>query len=108
METVGYIFGLVSFVMCIQLSSKISKLERSMKQVGIGREERDSLKEVIERNIDKKGIIKFEKDTLNMELNSKQCFIIDADEEWVLLKLEKKNTKHIIRINSIKNIEFLD
>lgn len=106
MEYIGYIFGLVSFVMCCTLSSKVSKLDRMMKQAGIGKEKSDSLKEVFEKNVGQVGIMEFESDEENTDLNQKECHILDVDEDWVLLKTLKKDVVKLIRIDSIKNIRF--
>lgn len=106
MENVGFVLGLCAFVFYCTLSKKVAKLERLVKEAGLGSHEKDSLKEVLEKNINHYGIIEFEADEGDSALQSKPCRILDVDENWVLLKLEKKSLVKLIRIDSIMRIEF--
>lgn len=106
METMGYAFALIAFVWCGVLSAKISKLERSMKEAGIGTSDKSSLKEILGKNLGKAAKIKFENDGIDYELYSQYCIIEDVDQDWVLLKTEKNEMEKLIRIDSVKSIQF--
>lgn len=106
MEYVGYVFGLVAFVMYFTLSARVSKLDRMLKQAGIGRQKSASLKEVFEKNIGREGIMEFESGEEDSELHQKKCLILDVDEDWIQVNIVKKDIIKLIRIDSIKNIRF--
>lgn len=106
METVAYMASFIAFIWCVSLSAKVSRLEKKLKDAGIGVQEKKSLKEIMEKNIGKFAKIKFEEHVSDIDLFDKYCLIEDVDEEWVLLKIGKKDMEKLIRIDSIKNVQF--
>ena len=106
MESIGYIFGIAALLWCIGLSEKVAKLQRMMKENGIINSNKNSLREILEKNIGKQGKIKFESDTQDYDILSKYCLLEDIDEDWLLVKIEKNDVKKLIRIESINSIQF--
>lgn len=106
MESIGYIFGMVALAWCISLSAQVNKLQRMMKENGIINSDKTSLREILEKNIGKQGKIKFESNAEDYDILSKHCLLEDIDEDWLLVKIEKSETEKLIRIESIKSIQF--
>lgn len=106
MESLGYIFGMVALVWCLSLSAQVSKLQRMMKEYGISNSDKTSLREILEKNIGKLGKIKFENNAQDYDILSKYCLLEDIDENWLLVKIEKSDIEKLIRIESIKGIQF--
>ena len=106
METVAYMAAFLAFIWCISLSEKVSKLERKLKDAGIGTEEKSTLKEILEKNKGKLAKFRFESDWYDYEIADKYSLIEDVDEKWLLIKVEKSGIEKLIRIDSIKNVQF--
>lgn len=106
MEQVGFIFGLVAFVWCLTLNEQISKMKRMLRDAGIGESEKESMQHILAKSRDSVGIIEFNTGEEETELQSKKCKILDIDTEWVLVETEKKSVKKLIRIHSIKSLQF--
>lgn len=106
MEYIGFVFGIIAFTWCMNLKSQVDKLERILKDNGMIDIEKTSLKEIIEKNIGKCGKIKLENNSTDYEILSKDCILKDVDEDWLLLEVEKSGIEKLIRIDSIKGIQF--
>ena len=106
MEYLGYIFGLIAFVWCCNLDTQVEKLKRTLKENNIVNSEKTSLKEILEKNIGKRGKITLESDAADYDITAKHCIIQDIDEDWVQLEVEKSGIQKLIRIESIKSIQF--
>lgn len=104
MDIMGYMFGFISFIWCLSLSNKLNKLKRIIKDNGLIDNDKTSLREILENNKGSYGKIKLE-DT-DFEVSTQYCLIDDVDEDWVLIKTEKKEVQKLIRIESIKSIQF--
>lgn len=100
------IMAFLTFIWCISLSGKVSKLERKLEDAGIGTEEKSSLKEILEKNKGKLAKLRFESDWSDFEVADKYSLIEDVDEKWLLIKVEKSGIEKLIRIDSIKNVHF--
>jgi hypothetical protein len=106
MEYIGFVFGVIAFTWCMNLKSQVDRLERILKDNGMFDSEKTSLKEIIEKNIGKRGKIKLENNATDYEILSKNCILKDVDEGWLLLEVEKSRIQKLIRIESIKGIQF--
>lgn len=106
MESLGYIFGMAALVWCISLSAQVAKLNRMIKEYGIVNSDKTSLKDILKKNIGKLGKIKFESNAEDYDFLSKYCLLEDIDEDWLLVKIEKSDIEKLIRIESIKSIQF--
>ncbi|GLC30723.1 hypothetical protein [Clostridium omnivorum] len=106
MESIGYIFGIAALIWCVSLSSEVAKLKRMIKECGISNSEKASLRGILGKNIGRLGKIKFESDAEDYEILSKYCLLEDIDEDWLLVKIEKSEIEKLIRIESIKGIQF--
>lgn len=104
--SMGFIFGIIAFTYTVSLQSRVGKLERILKENGMLDMEKASLKEIIEKNMGKHGIIKLESNSVDTEIQSKDCILKDVDEDWLLLEVKKTGIEKLIRIESIKGIQF--
>lgn len=104
MEAWG-ILGLIAFIWCITLSAKVARLERQLKETGAYGASTESLKELIHKNLGKWCKITLEESLQDTELLGKKALLKDVDEQWLLVKIEKKETEKLIRLNSIKSIQ---
>lgn len=104
--SLGYVFGLAALVWCISLSAQINKLKRMMKEYGMINSDKTSLREILEKNKGKLVKIKFESNAEDYDILSKHCLLEDIDEDWLLVKIEKSDTEKLIRLESIKSIQF--
>lgn len=107
MEIIGFIFGIIAFAWCASLNAKVSKMKRMLKDAGFENVEKESLKDILEKNKGKVGVIAFEEGEEESDLLSTQCVILDIDSEWVLVELEKKKKKKLIRVESISTVTFV-
>ncbi len=105
MESFGYILGAAALVICYTLAKKVAKLERVMKEAGLLGTGKQSLREIIEKNLGKTGTLRMEeKSIFDFEMPSK-CRFEDIDEEWLLITDLKKGKRNLIRINAIKSVQ---
>ncbi|MDF2803955.1 MAG: hypothetical protein K0S61_3858 [Anaerocolumna sp.] len=106
MDSIGYIFGILALLWCYNLSAKLEKMKHIMKDNGLLDYDKASLKEILENNKGHYGKINLDSFITDFEINGKYCLIQDIDEDWVLIKEEKKEIDKLIRIESIKSIQF--
>lgn len=108
MEYLG-IFGFISFIYAITLQGRVSKLERQMRESGLGNfSSNENLGESLEKRIGKQVKFDFYEDEIDVELiGSVNIEIKDVDEKWVLVHCDnkKKVFDKLIRISSIKGIK---
>ena len=102
MGNVGFVFGLVSFVLCLKLSARLTKMERLLK---LGVDKTKSLYSVLIKNIGKTVTITFCNGDSLFGNKKMTCEILDVDEEWILIKEEKKIEEQLLHIDSICNIQ---
>lgn len=109
MEYLG-VFGLISFVLVLTLQGKVSKLERQMRESGIGEEGvalNGDLSSSLEKRIGCQVKLDFYDGEADIDIASaKTVTIKDVDEKWVLVRLEnkKKACEKLIRISTIKGV----
>ena len=103
------IFGLIAFCLVLSLQSKVSKLERQMREGNFGEDavHAGDLSDSLQSRIGKKVKFDFYEDEMNIDLVSGTAEIVDVDEKWVLVHWEnkKKQADKLIRISSIKGIK---
>ena len=108
MEYMG-IFGLIAFVLVLSLQSKVSKLERQLREGGFdgSMTQAGDLTESLQKRIGRKVEFDFYDDEIDIDLASGTAEIIDVDEKWVLIHWEnkKKQADKLIRISSIKGMK---
>jgi hypothetical protein len=109
MEYLG-VFGFIAFVFVLTLQGKVSKLERQMREAGIG-EEGSALNGDLFTSLEKRIGCQVRLDFYDGEgdvdiTGDKSVTIKDVDEKWVLVRLEnkKKSCDKLIRISTIKGV----
>lgn len=106
MGNVGFIFAIVSFIVCLNLSARVTKMERMLKKAGLGVEKNESLYHVIVRNIGKTGTLTYETGSSLLGKQNVICKILDVDEEWILLEETKKKEQQLLHMDSIRSVQF--
>ncbi|MBQ8562635.1 MAG: hypothetical protein IJ443_01935 [Firmicutes bacterium] len=103
MSNVMSLLGLAAFIWVISLSSKVSRLERMLREDGIGKPDKSALRRML-----KKGqhvVLEFEENADCIDLIMAECLVEDVDECWVLVRHLKKDTQHLVRIDSIAGVK---
>ena len=109
MEYLG-VFGFIAFIFVVTMPSKVSKLERQMREAGIGEEGialNGDLSASLEKRIGRQVKMDFYDGEADADMvSAKTVTIKDVDEKWVLVHLEgkKKTMDKLIRISTIKGI----
>lgn len=109
MEYLG-VFGFIAFVFVLTLQGKVSKLERQIREAGIGEEGislNGDLSASLEKRIGRQVKMDFYDGEADVDMvSAKTVTIKDVDEKWVLVHLEgkKKTMDKLIRISTIKGI----
>lgn len=99
-------FGLFSFIMVLVLMGKVSRLERVLRDNGIGTVQAAGLGEQVRKHIGQ--AVELTVEAGGFDLYGKECRILDADESWalVLTNVGKKNEcEKLIRLDSVKSIK---
>lgn len=91
METVGWCMAIIAFIWVIMLNSKVSSIERKLKEVGIGAVDKKPLLTMLKPG--QRVEVEFEDGETPIALAGETCMVEDADEAWVLLRTCKKNKK---------------
>ena len=110
MEYLG-VFGFIAFIFVLSLQGKVSKLERQMREAGIGEEGaalNGDLSGSLKKRIGCQVKIDFYDGEADADLVSgKSVTIIDVDEKWAMVRCEtkKKAVDKLIRISTIKGIK---
>lgn len=105
MESVGWVFGLFSLILCMKLSARLTKMERMLKQSGFDINQSKSLYNVLVKNIGKSGTLTFCNGDSIFGEKKIICQILDVDEEWILLKENKKKEQRLLHIDSIRKVQ---
>lgn len=105
MESAGLVFGIASLIICMKLSARLTKMERMLKQSGLGVDKSKSLYNVLVKNIGKSGTLTFCNGSSLLGNQKITCQILDVDEEWILLKETKKKNQQLLHIDSIRNVQ---
>ena len=99
-------FGLFAFIMVLTLMGKVSRLERILRDNGIGAVRTAGLGEQMRKQVGNTVTLTVEAG--DGDLVGKECKIRDADESWalVLANAGKKNEcEKLIRLDSVKQIK---
>ena len=100
------IMGVVGFVMACVLLERVHRLERLLRENGIGSVRAAGLGEQLRRQAGQTVRLTLEAgdgDTMGMV-----CKVLDADEDWVLVLADegkKKEREILLRLDSVENIE---
>ena len=99
-------FGVFSFIMVLVLMGKVSRLERILRDNGIGTVRAAGLGEQMRKQVGQTVTLTLEAN--DGDIMGKECKILDADEDWalVLANTGKKNEcEKLIRLDSVKQIK---
>ena len=96
------IFGMMGFVMACYAWSRVTRLERLLRENGIRPAGSISLARQLEGSTGKKMTI------FGGDGEGVVCRVLDVDEDWVLVLADegkKKEREMLIRLDSVENIE---
>lgn len=99
-------FGVFSFVMVLVLMSKVSRLERILRDNGLSAKRTAGLGEQIRKQVGKTVMLTVEAG--DGDVMGKECKILDADEDWALVLAnegKKNQCEKLIRLDSVKQIK---
>ena len=99
-------FGVFSFIMVLVLMGKVSRLERILRDNGIGAVRAAGLGEQMKKQVGNTVTLSVEAG--DGDLMGKECKILDADEEWALVLVgegKKNECEKLIRLDSVKQIK---
>ena len=99
-------FGVFSFVMVLVLMGKVSRLERILRENGLGAKRIAGLGEQVRKQVGQ--TVELTLETSDGDIMGKQCRILDADEDWALVLANegtKKECEKLIRLDSVKQIK---
>ena len=107
----GFIFGLLAWFNVSALSKRVRKLEGILKEEGYVDSEKESLREILAKNIGKhiKLELSDEAADYGYAVEKKDCVLLDADEDWVKIRLNnKKQEEDLLRIDAIESVQFIE
>lgn len=99
-------FGVFSFIMVLVLMGKVSRLERILRDNGIGAVRAAGLGEQVRKQIGR--AVELTLETSDGDIMGKECKILDADEDWALVLAnegKKNECEKLIRLDSVKQIK---
>lgn len=99
-------FGIFSFIMVLVLMGKVSRLERILRDNGIGPGRVEGLGEQMRKQVGNTVTLTVEAG--DGDLLGKECKILDADESWALVLAnegKKNECEKLIRLDSVKQIK---
>lgn len=99
-------FGIFSFIMVLVLMGKVSRLERILRDNGIGPGWAKGQGEQLRRQVGQSVELTLE--TSDGDIMGKQCRILDTDETWALVRAnegKKNECDKLIRLDSVKQIK---
>lgn len=105
--SVGAVFGIVAFVMCIDLYDKVKKLQKQLKTQTDADPEAESLREILAKSMGKEVKLTLEIESMDLDFHGRPCLLLDMDEEWLLLKSLKKEETAMLRLETVKGVQFL-
>ena len=100
------IFGLFAFCMVIGLYAKIHRLERILRENGIGAKGAVGLGDQLRRQVGQ--TVELTLETNDGDLMGKVCRVLDTDETWALVLVgegKKNECQKLIRLDSVKQIK---
>ena len=99
-------FGLFSFIMAVVLMGKVSRLERILRDNGIGPARVTGLGEQMRKQVGQTVTLTLEAN--DGDIMGKECKILDADEDWALVLAnegKKNECEKLIRLDCVKQIK---
>ena len=99
-------FGTFAFIMVLFLMGKVSRLERILRDNGIGAVRTAGLGEQMRKQVGNTVTLTVEAG--DGDLVGKECRILDADEDWALVLAnegKKNECEKLIRLDSVKQIK---
>ncbi|MDE6261080.1 MAG: hypothetical protein K2M42_09530 [Oscillospiraceae bacterium] len=99
-------FGIFSFIMVIALYSKVHRLERILRENGIGSVRAVGLGDQLRRQVGQ--TVELTLETNDGDIMGKVCKVLDTDETWALVLAnegKKNQCQKLIRLDSVKQIK---
>lgn len=99
-------FGFFSFVMVICLYSRVHRLERILRENGIGSVRAAGLGDQLRRQVGQ--TVELTLETSDGDIMGKACRVLDTDETWALVLAnegKKDQCEKLIRLDSVKQIK---
>ena len=99
-------FGLIAFCMVIGLYAKVHRLERILRENGIGAKGAVGLGDQLRRQVGQ--TVELTLETNDGDIMGKTCRILDTDESWALVLAnegKKNECQKLIRLDSVKQIK---
>ena len=99
-------FGVFAFIMVLVLMGKVSRLERLLRENGIGTAQAAGLGEQVRKQIGR--TVELTVEAGDFDVYGKECKILDADESWALVLAnegKKNECEKLIRLDSVKSIK---
>ena len=99
-------FGVFAFIMVLVLMGKVSRLERLLRENGIGSLRAAGLGEQMRKQVGNTVILTVEAG--DGDVMGKECKVLDADETWALVLAnegKKNECEKLIRLDSVKQIK---
>ena len=100
------IFGLFAFCMVIGLYAKVHRLERILRENGIGSVRAVGVGDQLRKQVGR--TVELTLETSDGDLMGKVCRVLDADESWALVLAnegKKDEREKLIRLDSVKQIK---
>lgn len=98
--------GVFSFIMVLFLMGKVSRLERILRDNGLGSVRAAGLGDQMRKQVGKTVTLTVEAG--DGDVMGKVCKILDADEDWALVLAnegKKNECEKLIRLDSVKQIK---
>ena len=99
-------FGIFSFVMVIVLMGKVRRLERILRENGIGSVRAAGLGDQLRRQVGQ--TVELTLEAADGDTVGKVCRVLDTDEAWALVLAnegKKNECEKLIRLDSVKQIK---
>lgn len=101
-------FGVFSFIMVLVLMGKVSRLERILRDNGIGSLRAAGVGEQVRKQIGR--TVELTLETSGGDIMGRACKILDADESWALVLAnegKKNECEKLIRLDDVKQIKVM-
>lgn len=104
----GFVFALIVYFKAEKNSARIKKLEAILKEEGYVDREKQSLREILEKNVGRILKISLNEEAMVFDINDKECILEDIDEQWICLKTIKRQEEYLVRVESVEGVEFVN
>lgn len=99
-------FGVFAFIMVLVLMGRVSRLERILRDNGIGTVRVTGLGDQLRKQVGQ--TVELTLETSDGDIMGKVCRVLDADETWALVRAnegKKNECEKLIRLDSVKQIK---